>query len=153
VRILIWLRHPGAALASRVIVGGFFIVAGAAKLYQPAGLFANQIKSFGILPGGWEPPLAAILPWLELVAGVFLFAGLMSRRAAVLIGLQLALFAAALSAAMLLGTAPEDCGCLPGVSETPAQALVRDAVMIAWLIGSYRGLPGYFSLDRWLETD
>lgn len=145
------LRRPGAALVFRICTGGFFIAAGAAKLAQPASLFANQVKSFGILPGGWELPVALTLPWLELLSGLFLLTGLFTRWAAAIIGAQLAVFTIALSAAILAGSALENCGCLPGVSETPAQALVRDAIMIAWLATVFRGLPGSFSLDRWFD--
>ena len=137
----------------RVVFGGFFVIAGAAKLGQPAALFSNQIESYGILPQGLALPLAHVLPWLEIFSGVFFLAGLFSGWAAILLGGQLAFFSAAISAAMFMGTAPEDCGCLPGLSETPEQALVRDLIMIALLALSYRGLPGTLSIDRWLVSD
>jgi uncharacterized membrane protein YphA (DoxX/SURF4 family) len=146
-------RHSRAVLVSRICLGGFFAVAGAAKLGQPAALFANQIKAYGIVPEGWELPMAYSLPWLELFSGAFLLVGFFSTWAAVLIEAQLVVFSAAISAAILLGRAPEDCGCLPGVSETPAQALIRDAIMIAWLAVSIRGMPGSLSVDGWLDSD
>ncbi|MDA0999085.1 MAG: DoxX family membrane protein [bacterium] len=130
----------------------FFFFAGAAKLAQPAGLFAHKIKAFGILSGGWELPLAYLLPWLELFCGSFLLVGFFSRWAAISVMVQLVTFAAAISVGILSGAALEDCGCLPGVSETPAQALVRDIIMIVWLSVSFQGLPGKLSLDGWLES-
>ncbi len=151
IKISSWIRRPVAVLLIRFLVGGFFVIAGAAKLGQPAALFSNQIESYGILPQGLALPLAHVLPWLEIFSGLFFLAGLFSRWAAISLGGQLALFSAVISAAMFMGTAPEDCGCLPGVSETPMQALARDLLMIALLVLSYRALPGALSIDRWLE--
>jgi len=142
-----------AVLIFRVCLGGFFALAGTAKMGQPANLFANQIKSLGILPNGWETPVAYVLPWIELVSGVFLFAGLFAKQTTLLIGAQLAAFSVALAAAIGAGRAPEYCGCLPGVNETPVQALALDVLMIAWLVTSFRGLPGDLSLDGWLGGD
>jgi uncharacterized membrane protein YphA (DoxX/SURF4 family) len=149
-RIFSLLRHPGAVFVFRVCIGGFFFIAGAAKLGQPAALFANQIKSYGILPEGWELSVAYILPWVELFSGSFLLVGFLSRWAVALIGVQLVVFTAAISISILTGQDLKDCSCLPGVTETPGQALVRDLIMIIWLYVSFRGLPGSFSLDRWL---
>lgn len=147
------LRRPMAVLIFRLFSGGFFALAGTVKMGQPANLFANQIKSFGILPNGWETPAAYVLPWIELVSGVFLFVGIFAKQATLLVGAQLATFSVALAAAIVLGRAPENCGCFPGVNETPAQALALDVFLIAWLVTSYRGLPGDFSLDGWLVGD
>ncbi|MEE9276038.1 MAG: MauE/DoxX family redox-associated membrane protein [bacterium] len=141
---------PAAALGCRVIVGGFFVAAALGKLSRPAALFANQIKAFAVAPEGWETPLAHALPWVELVSGGMLLAGMFSMWAAGLVAAQLAAFSFALAAAMAAGTAPPDCGCLPGVSETPAQALARDAIMFLWTAVVIRRLPGPFSLDGWL---
>jgi uncharacterized membrane protein YphA (DoxX/SURF4 family) len=147
------MRCSVAVLFVRIIVGGFFVIAGAAKLGQPAVLFLNQIESYGILPHDLVLPLAHVLPWLEIFSGLFFLLGLFSRWALLLLGVQLAFFSVAISVAMFMGTAPEDCGCLPGVSETPTQALARDLIMIALLALSFRFLPGAISIDRWLESN
>jgi len=137
-------------LAFRVATGGFFVAAGVAKLARPAEAFAGQIRAHGILPAGWEWPLAHALPWLELIAGGFLLLGMFAGWAAALVALQLVAFALFLAASLAWGRAPEDCGCLPGLSETPGQALLRDAVMLAWAALAARGLPGRLALDGWL---
>lgn len=144
------LRHPHTALGLRIVVGGFFLVAAIAKLTQPTALFANQIKSFGIVPEAWSFVLAQILPWVELFSGWFLIAGFFAGWAAFFVGAQLAVFSVVLAVSIVFGTAPADCGCLPGVSETPAQALARDLIMMTWLGISFHGLPGSFSMDGWL---
>lgn len=153
INISSWSHGSVAVLLIRFVVGGFFIIAGAAKLGQPAVLFSNQIESYGILAQGLVLPVAYGLPWLEIFSGLFFLMGLFSRCVAISLGVQLAFFSAVISIAMFMGTAPEDCGCLPGVSETPAQALARDMAMIALLALSCRALPGALSIDRWLGSD
>lgn len=144
------ISHPYTGLALRLGIGGFFLVAAVSKIAQPTFLFANQIRSFGVIPDGWETPLAHALPWVELFSGWFFLVGIFTTSIGALLGFQLFAFIVVLSISIFLGLAPEDCGCLPGVSETPGQALIRDLVMVFWLLLSYRALPGSLSLDRWL---
>lgn len=153
IKVFSWIHGPVAVLLIRIIVGGFFVIAGAAKLGQPTGFFSDQIESYGILAQSLVLPLAHVLPWLEIFSGLFFLVGLFSRWAAILLGGQLAIFSVVISSAMFRGAAPENCGCLPGVSETPMQALARDMVMFALLALSSRALPGVLSIDRWLEPD
>ena len=105
-----------------------------------------------MLPAGWEMPLAQILPWVELFSGWFLVAGFFTYWASGVIVFQLVVFSIVLFASIILGTAPEDCGCLPGVSETPIQALVRDLVMLGWFALAFRAFPGSYSIDRWMTN-
>ena len=149
-RILGAAGGPWSALLFRLAVGGFFVAAGLGKLSQPAELFANQIRAFGLAPEAWALPLARALPWAELFSGGLLLAGLWAAPAALAVALQLGLFSAVLGVSLAAGTAPEDCGCLPGLSETPGQALLRDAVMLAWAALAARWLPGKLALDGWL---
>jgi hypothetical protein len=149
-RLLAGLRGPWSALLFRLAVGGFFAAAGLAKLGQPAELFAAQVRAFGLVPEAWALPIARVLPWAELLSGGMLLAGLFAGVAAFAVALQLGLFAAVLGIALAAGKAPEDCGCIPGLSETPGQALARDAVMLVWAACAARGLPGRLALDGWL---
>ena len=153
IKIFSWIHGPIAVLFIRIIAGSFFVIAGAAKLGQPTVFFSDQIESYGILAQSLALPLAHVLPWLEIFSGLFFLVGLFSRWAAILLGGQLAIFSVVISSSMFRGIAPENCGCLPGVNETPMQALARDMVMFALLALSSRALPGVLSIDRWLEPD
>jgi uncharacterized membrane protein YphA (DoxX/SURF4 family) len=149
-RLLGVLGGPWSALLFRLAAGGFFAAAGLAKLARPAELFAAQIRSFGLVPEAWALPLARVLPWVELFSGGLLLAGLFTGAAALAVAVQLGLFSAVLGIALAAGNAPEDCGCIPGFSESPGQALTRDAVMLVWAALAARGLPGRLALDGWL---
>jgi len=113
-------------------------------------LFAAQIRSFGLAPEDWALPLARALPWVELFSGGLLLAGLWTVPAALAVALQLGLFSAVLGIALAAGKAPEDCGCIPGIPESPGQALLRDAAMLAWVALAARALPGKLAVDGWL---
>lgn len=145
------LARPWPALAFRLAVGGFFAAAGLGKLARPAELFAAQIRSFGLVPEAWALPLARVLPWAELLSGGLLIAGLFTGAAAAAVAVQLGLFSAVLGIALAAGKAPEDCGCLPGLSESPGQALARDVAMLVWTALAAPGLPGRLSLDGWMS--
>jgi len=144
------LDGPWPALAFRLAVGGFFVAAALGKLGQPVQLFASQISAYGLAPEGWALPLARVLPWVELFSGGLLLAGLWTVPAALAVVLQLGVFAAVLGVSLATGKAPEDCGCIPGIPETPGQALIRDAVMLAWAALAARALPGKLAVDGWL---
>jgi uncharacterized membrane protein YphA (DoxX/SURF4 family) len=149
-RLLGALGGPTSALLFRLAVGGFFVAAALGKLSQPAEFFAGQIKAYGLAPEAWALPIARALPWVELFSGGLLLAGLFTGAAALAVAVQLGLFSAVLGVALALGKAPEDCGCIPGVPESPGQALLRDAAMLAWAALTARALPGGLAVDGWL---
>jgi uncharacterized membrane protein YphA (DoxX/SURF4 family) len=103
------------ALVFRVFVGGFFIYASVSKIPYPAQ-FAEATANYRLLPY-WILNLGAIiLPWLELVCGLFLIIGFMSRASAVLIGIMLVMFNIMVLINMYWG-APISCGCYDTVGE------------------------------------
>jgi len=96
-------------LLMRIGVGALFILAGAAKAYDP-GTFATEIQRYNLVP--WIPgALAAIyLPWLEILAGLLLVLKRFERGALLLITCLLVVFTLALASATLRGLSI-DCGC------------------------------------------
>jgi len=97
-------------LLVRLFIGVLFIIAGLAKLDQPA-FFAHSIEQFDIVSRPVLIVMTYTLPWLELICGVLLILGLFLRASAMLIGLMLLTFIIALLSAMARGIAGE-CGCL-----------------------------------------
>ncbi len=78
-------------LAARVILGAVFIYAAYTKLRDPWMLFAFAVNSYHILPEWAVTLVARVLPWFELVLGLFLLSGWMLRwtasAAAALLGI------------------------------------------------------------------
>ena len=76
------LAAPYATLVSRLVLGGVFVVAGATKIPDPGGLAAS-IRSYGLPLPEWFVSLSAYaLPYLEVMLGLYLLAGLFTRTSA-----------------------------------------------------------------------
>jgi uncharacterized membrane protein YphA (DoxX/SURF4 family) len=139
-------------LVLRVALGLVFLAAGGLKVGH-ADVFASEIAGFQLLPHALIAPLALLLPFLELMIGVYLVLGLFTRFAAWLAALEMAVFAGAIASAVLRGISTS-CGCFgPSDHATTSWPEVgRDlgftlaAVIIAWWA------PGALALDRRMET-
>lgn len=118
-------------LALRVGLGALFVAAGILKL-RDASAFATDIANYQIFTA-LAAPLAAILPWAEIVAGAVLIAhpALRWRQAAALCiaGMMLVFTAAAASA---LGRGLDvSCGCF-GSDSSPLTTwtILRDLALL-----------------------
>jgi len=67
----------------RVLVGGLFIYAAIPKIVDPAA-FAGTVLNYQILPELLINPVAIFLPWLELITGVLIIAGIWLEGALVI---------------------------------------------------------------------
>jgi putative oxidoreductase len=103
------------SLLVRIVLGLVFVYSSWAKIADPPG-FAEMVWNYRILPGYLINPVAIVLPWLELLAGLALISGFLRKGAALLIGVVLMVFIVALSTDLLRGIAIE-CGCFPTASE------------------------------------
>ena len=93
----------------RLVLGGVFIYASLDKIANPAE-FAKAIGNYHVLPFGLENLLALFLPWLELITGILLIAGIMVDGATILIISMNIVFIFAISQALARGISIE-CGC------------------------------------------
>ena len=139
-------------LVLRVALGLVFLASGGLKVGH-ADVFASEIAGFQLLPHPLIAPLALLLPFLEVMIGVYLVIGLFTRFAAWFAALEMAVFAAAIASAVLRGISTS-CGCF-GPSDhamTSWPEVGRDAgftlmgVIIAWWA------PGALALDRRMES-
>ena len=93
----------------RLVLGGIFIYASLDKIVHP-GEFARIIANYAILPDHLVTLPALVLPWLELIAGLFLVAGIWRRSSALWLSLLLLVFILALGVNALRGI-DVSCGC------------------------------------------
>ncbi len=136
----------------RLIVGGLLIVAGGMKIGHAAGL-AAAIAAFRLLPPSVVGPLALALPFIEVLLGLYLLAGLFTRIVATLLAIQFALYAGAIASAVVRHI-PASCGCFgPGdtsVADWPHVAF--DLILAAGSLVLARAAPGALALDRKLRS-
>jgi uncharacterized membrane protein YphA (DoxX/SURF4 family) len=137
-----------AVFIVRLAVGGLLLATGILKVGHPSEL-ASAIAGFRLLPAEIVGPMALALPYVELLLGAYLAAGLFTRVAAIVAAVQFAVYAAAIASAVVRHI-PVNCGCFgPGdsaVADWPHVAfdlaLVAASALIAY------GAPGSLSVDR-----
>ena len=116
----------------RLVLGGIFIYASLDKIANPAE-FAKAIGNYHVLPFGLENLLALFLPWLELITGILLIAGIMVDGATILIISMNIVFIFAISQALARGISIE-CGCFSvsteGGSNIGFQTILRDFIYL-----------------------
>ena len=133
--------HSALTWILRGTLAAVFLYAAVPKIWDPAG-FAHSINNYQLLPDAMINPLAIYLPWLELLTAVAVLAIPACRRGAwILFGLMLAVFIAAISAAMARGI-NIDCGCFSttghgmraGTGHLILDAVLLAAVLAAWIL-------------------
>ena len=101
--------RPLVIRLARIAIGVVFLVAAWGKVTDPAS-FAIQIKNFHMAPPGSENLLAMLFPWIEMVAGVSLVAGIKPRAGAAIVLAMMVFFTFAVGLAWARGL-NIDCGC------------------------------------------
>lgn len=97
-----------SGLAIETAIGFVFLMAGVDKLRHRVEL-VGVVANYRLLPGAAVAPVAALLPFVELAAGLLLLAG--EHRAAPAAAALLLLFAAAMAINVRRGRRDIDCGC------------------------------------------
>ena len=119
------------ALVLRIALGGIFIYAAWAKLRDPWELYALAINSYDVLPLRAVELVARTLPWLELLVGVGLIAGIGLRIWSTFTSGLLVVFFALMVRAFVKGM-QISCGCFGGTGDIISKwTLLRDGSMLA----------------------
>jgi uncharacterized membrane protein YphA (DoxX/SURF4 family) len=110
-----------AILSTRILLGGLFLAAGLSKVGQPLQTLATVYSYQIVLPDWVANTVAHTLPWMEILLGLGLLAGLwwpvtLGWTAAVLIMFT------ALTAQAWWRELPIDCGCIDLSALHPALA-------------------------------
>ena len=148
------LRGSYATLVSRLVLGCVFLVAGATKIPDPGGL-ATSIRSYELPLPEWFVSLSAhALPYLEVMLGLYLLAGLFTKVTAWATNGLTVLFLLALIQGALRGL-EIDCGCFGasagGESGDLWLAAARDVGLLALGLHVALAPVGSFSVDALLR--
>ena len=126
-------------LACRVALGALFIWAAVTKLPDMAA-FAQDVANYRVVPAALVPFVASAVVGIELLAGLALMAGVMTRPAATVIAGLLAVFTLFLTQALLRGIDLR-CGCFGGDEPASWWTVARDLAMLAAAVALARA-PG-----------
>ena len=108
-------RSPYLSVFCRLLVGVIFIEFALSKIMRPA-VFAMNVVDYGLTPAWGVNLWSLVLPWAELLGGLFLVLGIRTRAAATIIGGMNIIFIIGLVNAIFLGL-PINCGCVGEVGE------------------------------------
>jgi putative oxidoreductase len=108
-------RSPYLAVAGRLLLGAIFVSFALSKIMRPA-VFALNVVDYGMMPSWGVNLWALVLPWAELVVGLFLILGIRTRAAATLIAAMNIIFIVGLVDA-IFHHLPINCGCVGEVGE------------------------------------
>jgi uncharacterized membrane protein YphA (DoxX/SURF4 family) len=97
---------------ARLVTGGVWLAAGLLKLPDPAAS-VRAVRAYDLLPESVVPTVGHLLPVLEVVVGVCLVLGLLTRAMAVVSALLFVAFIAGIASAWARGLQIE-CGCFGG---------------------------------------
>jgi uncharacterized membrane protein YphA (DoxX/SURF4 family) len=134
---LSFFRHPRVVLVCRLALAAMFLYASHDKLLAPAA-FAKIVYQWQVGGAVFSNVVAVVLPWVELVAGLLLLAGVWTREAALVVGGLLLAFNLAAVSVLARGIDVENCGCTSvkaGAEKSPfrgvgAYLLARNSVLL-----------------------
>jgi len=125
------LGSTPALLISRLILGGAFIYAAWDKILHP-DQFAQIVLNYKLMPDMTINLLAIFLPWLEMIAGLFLVLGIFPKESAGIFAGLLLVFIFAIGFNLARGL-DFNCGCFSTSSDQESASywlIVRDIVLL-----------------------
>lgn len=146
------------SLLFRILVGGIFLIAGMAKISDPAR-FLLTLREFQLVPGMIERFLAVYLPWLEFILGLFIILGILHRTSALFLAFLNGVFTLAILSVIIRGM-KIDCGCfglladilkLPDMADY--KAVIRNLIFIAMNVSIFKAKKTVFSIEHYLKKD
>ncbi|MEU8249061.1 MauE/DoxX family redox-associated membrane protein [Nonomuraea sp. NPDC048916] len=143
---------PWVTTVARLVLGVVLIAAGWLKIGNPSDSVV-AVKAYRLLPDSIATTVGYGLPILEVVVGVLLVVGLLTRVAGVIATLLMLAFVFGIAWAWANGLRI-DCGCFGGGGELAAGQepsylldLVRDFGLVLLGAWTVRFPPGRFALD------
>ena len=131
-----WFKEVGAnrtvILVFRLILAGFFILSASGKLVDVERYSVDAVYNFGVLPMVLARPFGLVMPFIELLCGLGLLFGVLTRLSALGVGLMSIAFFIAKAIVLSQGRSIE-CGCFGAIIDTLASVTIfMDLPMLAF---------------------
>jgi uncharacterized membrane protein YphA (DoxX/SURF4 family) len=134
----------------RVALAAIFIVSGYVKLMEPNANFLAVVYEYKILTGNLAKIFSVLMPWFELIFGVFLLKGLWTRFSLVMLWLLNTSFIVAVASALWRKLPITECGCFGGDASLPLDKVLMLDITL-WVI--FAVLFVFAKDAKWLSID
>jgi len=135
------VRNKTLLVLFRLVLGGLFVYAGIVKVLDPLD-FAQNIRNYRLVGQSLSFLAAIILPWLEILAGLALAAGVWTRASALVISALLGFFIVLTLVTIVRGL-DVDCGCFGALSRKSGFGVILEDLGML-----YMGLCLLFAHER-----
>jgi uncharacterized membrane protein YphA (DoxX/SURF4 family) len=125
------VRNKTVLLVFRALLGGLFVYAGIVKVLEPLD-FAQNIRNYDLVGQSLSFIAAIVLPWIEILAGAFLIAGIWKRGAALVIT-GLLVFFIVLTLVTIARGLDIDCGCFGAIDRKAGLSVILEDLAMLYL--------------------
>jgi uncharacterized membrane protein YphA (DoxX/SURF4 family) len=143
------LNNSYVVLTARLVLGFVFLVASIDKIADP-NAFAISIGYYKLVGQSVAMVVATVLPWIELLCGLFLMFGIMLRGSSLLVLIMLAVFVAGIISGIARGL-DISCGCFsrdPNVGRIGWLKVLENVGLMALSIVILSSPTNRFSLEE-----
>ena len=119
-------------LLLRIIIGASFILSGITKIFEMTS-FIDTVHRFNVLPESLIIPFSVFFPVIELVFGIALSIGYLTRFSSFSIMFMLLMMVVAIVPQLLGGPEIGDCGCFGGLMDSAVDInlVIRDLILFS----------------------
>jgi uncharacterized membrane protein YphA (DoxX/SURF4 family) len=125
------IRNKFVLLLFRLVVGGVFIWAGVLKILDPLE-FAQNIANYRVVSRDISFFLALVLPWIEVLCGIFVIIGIFRSASSLLLSGMLGIFLVLITVTILRGL-DVDCGCFGSIGRHVDYRLLLTDIVLLYL--------------------
>ncbi|MBI4428137.1 MAG: DoxX family membrane protein [Ignavibacteriales bacterium] len=143
------LSNDYLVLMARVFIGFVFVFASIDKVAQPDD-FAVSISNYKLVPDFIATLTATVLPWVELLCGLGILAGVFFRGTSLLASIMSLIFAVAVGSALARGL-DIACGCFsqdPSVGKVNWEKMLQSTLLIGFSLYLLYSTSDKFKLER-----